>query len=167
MRGGFTLIEVLIVVVIIGITAMMAVPMLTAAGSVQVRSAANMLAADLEYAKSMAISRGQRYSVSFDTADENYWLLDEDGDTIEHPVRKGFSYSFDFDESDRLSDVVISSCAFEPGSRSVVTFDYLGCPYSGSDMSNALSSGYVRLRGGKVTLDVNIEPVTGYISITD
>ena len=48
---AFTLIEVLIVMVILGIAAVAAVPMFSSAGSIQIRSAANIIAADLEYAK--------------------------------------------------------------------------------------------------------------------
>ncbi len=59
LRCGFTIIEILIVVVILAIAAMTAIPMMSSAGSVQVRSVANMIAADLEYAKSLAITKGQ------------------------------------------------------------------------------------------------------------
>ena len=60
--NGFTIVELLIVVVIIAIAAMAAIPLSSSAASTQVRSAAQMVAADLEYAKSMSISRGQSYS---------------------------------------------------------------------------------------------------------
>ena len=66
--GGFTLAEILLVVLIIAIAAMIAVPMMGSMDSVQIRSAANMIAADLEYAKSMAISRQKNYSVVFNPA---------------------------------------------------------------------------------------------------
>ena len=62
---GFTMIEIIIVAVIIAIAAMVAIPLMTSAASMQIRSAANMIAADLEYAKSIAISRQKRYAVFF------------------------------------------------------------------------------------------------------
>ena len=58
-RHGFTMIELLIVVAILAIAAAIVVPMASSAGSMQLRAAGNMVAADLEYAKSMSISRGQ------------------------------------------------------------------------------------------------------------
>ena len=70
--GGFTIIEVILVVLIIGIAAAVVVPMVSSAGGMQIRAAVNMVAADLEYAKSMAISRGQPYSVVFDKTTETY-----------------------------------------------------------------------------------------------
>ena len=59
--NAFTIVELIVVMVILAIAAMLAVPMISSAADVQVRSAANMIAADLDYAKSMAISR-QQYS---------------------------------------------------------------------------------------------------------
>ena len=62
--GGFTMIEIVIVIVIIAIAAMTAIPILTSATGSQIRSAANIIAADLEYAKTIAISKGQSFSVT-------------------------------------------------------------------------------------------------------
>ncbi len=61
LRSGFTIIEVILVVLIIGIAAAVVVPMASSASGMQLRAAVNMVAADIEYAKSMAISRGQPY----------------------------------------------------------------------------------------------------------
>lgn len=162
--GGFTLIEILLVVVIIAIAAMIAVPMMGSASSVQIRSAANMIAADLEYAKSMAISRQKNYSVVFNTANDYYEVHDPNG-IIGHPVKKGFDYKVDFNSDSRLNKVVIDNADFD--SSNTITFDYLGSPYSGSGTLNPLNSGEISLRAGDFTMTVSVEPVTGFISITD
>lgn len=160
---GFTVIELLIVVVIIAIAAMAAIPMLTSADSFQIRSAANMIAADLEYAKTISISRGQSFSVVFDDAAESYRIEDQSGVVIGHPVKKGFDYIVDFQSDRRLSKVDIESVNFDATSE--VKFDYLGSPYNGAD--NPLNSGVISLRVGQMTATVNVEPITGFISITD
>jgi Tfp pilus assembly protein FimT len=85
------MIEVLVVVVIIAIAAMMIVPMMGSAADMQLRSVSNMIAADLEYAKSMAIGRQKIYSVVFDASAESYQIEDPNG-IIDHPVKKGFEY---------------------------------------------------------------------------
>ena len=161
--NGFTLIEVLLVVVIIAIAAMITVPMVSSAGSVQIHSAANMIAADLEYAKSMSISRGQNFSVVFDKTTESYSIKDQTGTTIAHPVKKGFDYVVDFQNDGRLNKVDIVDVNFD--STSEVKFDYLGSPYNGS--SNPLNSGVINLQAGGTTMTVIVEPVTGFISITN
>ena len=161
---GFTLIEILIVVVVIGIAAMIAVPMMSSAASMQIRSAANMIAADLEYAKSTAISRGQNYSVVFDPDGNSYQIQGPSG-VIDHPVKKGFQYIVNFQSDSRLSRVDIVDADFDPGSSQTITFDYLGSPSNGGGIS--LSSGVITLQAGGITKTVQVEPVTGYISITD
>ena len=70
--GGFTLIEIIIVVVILGIAAAMAVPMFSGAADMQLRSAANRIAADLDYAKGLAVTHQQPFTVVFSTAGESY-----------------------------------------------------------------------------------------------
>ncbi len=162
--GGFTIIEILLVVVIIAIAAMIAVPMMSSAASVQIRSAANIIAADLEYTKSMAISRQKNYSVVFNTANDYYEVHDPNG-IIRHPVKKGFDYKVDFSSDSRLDKVVIDNADFD--SSNTITFDYLGSPYSGSGTSDPLNSGTINLKAGDFTMTVSVEPITGFISITD
>jgi len=150
---GFTLIEILIVIVILAIAAMTAIPMMGSAASVQIRSAGNMIAADLEYAKSLAISKGQNFSVVFDESAESYSIVDQDGNTISHPVKKGFDYVIDF-QDEGLGRVEIADADFDGASQ--VRFDYLGSPDNG---------GTVHLQAGDMSATVSVEPVTGYITV--
>jgi len=152
--NGFTLVEVIIVVVILAIAAMMAVPMMSSADTFQVRSAASMLASDLEYAKNCAISRGETFSVDFNY-DNGYQLKDANGDLIEHPVKKGFDYVVDFASDGRLDKVKIDEVNL---SDSIVEFDCLGSPDEG---------GTITLNAGGEIIVVSIEPVTGYVSISN
>jgi prepilin-type N-terminal cleavage/methylation domain-containing protein len=163
--GGFTLIEIVIVVVIVAIAAMTAIPIMTSATSFQIRSAANVIAADLEYAKTIAISKGQSFSVVFDKTTESYRIEDQTGAVIAHPVKKGFHYVVDFRSDGRLNKVDIEDVNFDATSE--ITFDYLGSPYSGSGISNPLNSGVITLKAGNMAATINIEPVTGFISIVD
>lgn len=158
---GFTLVEVLIVVVIIAIAAMTVIPMMSSAASVQIRSAVDMVAADMEYAKSMAISKGQRYSVVFDKDTESYAIKNQDGVTIAHPVKKGFNYVVDFRNDSRLNRVDIVDVDFDATSE--IKFDYLGSPYNGND--NPLNSGVINLQAAGATATITVEPVTGFISV--
>ena len=160
--AGFTVIEILIVVVIIGIAAMVVIPLAGSAASMQIRSAANMIAADLEYAKSMAISRGQNFSVLFDKTTETYQIKDQAGQVISHPVKKGFDYIVDL-RATRLNKVDIANVDFD--STSEVKFDYFGSPYNGS--GNPLNNGVITLQAEGATATVTVEPVTGFISIVN
>ena len=154
-RRGFTIIEILIVVVILAIAAMTAIPMLSSAGSVQVKSVANMIAADLEYAKSLAITKGQSFSAVFNTSADSYSIKDQSGTTIQHPVKKGFDYVIDF-HAEGLDKADITGANF--GGSPQVEFNYLGSPDNG---------GIVTVQGGGATLRINVEAVTGYITVTN
>ncbi len=154
-RGfGFTLVELLIVVVILSIVALTAIPMMSSAASIQIRSAGNMIAADVEYARSMAISRGQYFSVEFDKNADSYRIVDQNSNVIPHPVKKGFTYVVNFRNESRLSRVDITNANFNTTQK--VTFDCLGSPDNG---------GSVNLQAGGVTTTITVEPVTGFVSI--
>jgi prepilin-type N-terminal cleavage/methylation domain-containing protein len=162
-KSGFTLIEIVIVVVIIAIAAMMAIPLITSADSFQIRSAANMIAADLEYAKTLSISRGESFSVVFDKTTESYRIEDQSHVVIAHPVKKGFYYIVDFRNDGRLSKVDIYDVDFDATSE--IKFNYLGSPEKAD--GSPLNNGVISLRAGQMTATINIEPVTGFISIGD
>ncbi|MEE9370073.1 MAG: GspH/FimT family pseudopilin [Sedimentisphaerales bacterium] len=160
--SSFTMVEILIVMAIIAIAAMIVIPMMGSAASMQLQSAANMIAADLEYAKSMAISRSQTFSVVFDTAGESYRIENQNGDVIGHPVKKGFDYVIDLHDAG-LDKVDIANVNFD--ASNTIKFDYIGSPYNGG--GTALNNGVITLQAGGVTTTVTVEPVTGFILVTD
>jgi prepilin-type N-terminal cleavage/methylation domain-containing protein len=159
--GAFTIVELIVVMVILAIAAMLAVPMISSAADVQVRSAANMIAADLDYAKSMAISRQQNHSVVFDPANESYEVRDAGGTPIEHPTKAGSDFVVDLQADGRLSRVDIVSADFD--SQTTVTFDYLGSPYNST--ANPLNSGVITLSADSFSMTVTVEPMTGYVTV--
>jgi prepilin-type N-terminal cleavage/methylation domain-containing protein len=153
-RTGFTIIEIMIVIVILSIAALAAIPLMSSAASVQIRSAANLIAADLEYAKSMSISRGQYYYVVFNESTDSYRIEDQSGTIIDHPVKKGFSYIESFPDESRLSKVDITNVTF---TSDQVGFDCLGSPTD--------NGGSITISADEITATITVEPVTGYISI--
>jgi Tfp pilus assembly protein FimT len=153
----------MIVMLILAVAAAIAVPMVSSAASMQLRSAVNMVAADLEYAKSLSIGTGQRHCVVFDAANEAYRITNAAGTTIPHPVKKGFDYVVSFSADGRLDQVGVSDASFD--GTGTVSFDYLGSPYNGG--AGPLTSGVVTLEAGGTTRTVTVEPVTGFISISD
>jgi prepilin-type N-terminal cleavage/methylation domain-containing protein len=157
---AFTLVEVVIVLMIIGIAAAIVIPMHVSAASTELKTAADMVASDLEYAKSLAISTGKSCYVVFDTSAESYCIKDSAGQVINHPVHIGASYIVSFAGDGRLDKVNIVSTTF---GANTIKFDSLGSPYDGSGA--ALINGVVQLSAEEQTMKVKIEPVTGYISI--
>ena len=131
---------------------MIAIPRMGSAGGVQVRAAADMIAADLEYAKSMATSRQANYTVVFNTSTESYQIQDSSG-VIDHPVKTGSQFIINFSADSRLDQVDLATVNFSATSQ--VQFDRMGSP------DNA---GTITLQGGGVTATITVEAVTGYIT---
>jgi hypothetical protein len=148
--------------VVLAVIAVVVIPMTSSGAGMQLRSAANMIAADLEYAKSMAITKAQNFSVVFDCLNESYQIENSDGVVIPHPVKKGFNYIVDL-RAAGLDRVDIMSADFD--STGTVQFDYLGSPHNAS--GNPIARGVVTLQAGTATITVTVEPVTGFISVID
>ncbi|MBN1788321.1 MAG: GspH/FimT family protein [Sedimentisphaerales bacterium] len=157
---AFTLVELLIVLIILGIVAAAAVPLYSSAATSQLKTAANMIASDIEYAKSMAVSTGRSYSVVFDPAAESYRINDFAGTTVSHPVHIGANYVVDFAGDFRLDKVDIINTTLN---MNTIGFDSLGAPFSGAGVS--LNNALIRLGAENETMTVRIEPVTGYVKI--
>ncbi|MFW6060013.1 MAG: hypothetical protein ACODAQ_07510 [Phycisphaeraceae bacterium] len=89
--GGFSLVEVLIVLLVLMIAGALAVPMIGQTDDAQLRSAARLLAADLDFARVGSITHSDAPRVVvFDTASEEYHIATEadPGTPLTDPVTK-------------------------------------------------------------------------------
>src|SRR5438270_1697999 len=125
-RQGFTLIEILCVVVIIGIASAVILPQLSTRDDLRASSAARTLMADLLYAQSRSIALQKYHYVSFNTATSTYQVMDSPTNVITHPVELG-PYVVTFGTGN-LNKVKLSSASFD--GQTTITFDSLGIPYS-------------------------------------
>jgi type II secretion system protein H len=91
--AGFTLVEILAVIVILGIASAIVIPQIGTRDDMRVKAAARTLIADLIYAQNLAISTGQVVYVRFDVAGNQYSMLTnpanskaKKGDPVQHPI---------------------------------------------------------------------------------
>lgn len=164
-RQGFTLVEIIVVVIILSIAALLSIPMFASAADMQLTTAANMIAADIDYAKNLAITKQQNFSIVFRIDTDSYEVRDEDNIPIEHPVNPG-NLTVVFPSDSRTSRVDITSANFDANTDRALTFDYLGSPYSGLTATNPLNSGTITLAADDFTITITVEPVTGYVTIS-
>ena len=82
---------------------------------------------------------------------------------MSHPVNVSSNYVTNFSTDSRLDQVDIASADFD--STSTVKFDYLGSAFNGN--SQPLSSGVITLQSQGRTVTVNVEPITGYITVSE
>lgn len=74
-RVGYTLIEMLIVMTVIGILATMAIPSQVSGSAVSLKAAGRVLASDLRLATDLAVQYATEYQVSFDVGRNEYRLV--------------------------------------------------------------------------------------------
>jgi prepilin-type N-terminal cleavage/methylation domain-containing protein len=164
--GGFTLVEILVVVVILGIASAIIIPQIGSRDDLVVSAAARVVMADLIYAQNRAIAtqrphyvrfNGQQYSVSDQTS-----LV-----PITHPVSQNpFTVAFG-GSGTPLEGASLGAWGF--GGPDTIGFDELGSPFafSGTGTSALATDGTISIRNksGSVALKISIEPFTGEATV--
>jgi prepilin-type N-terminal cleavage/methylation domain-containing protein len=157
MRRAFTLVEVLVAVVIIGIVSAAVVPSLMDQGQMGTQAAARIIITDLLYAQNEAIAAQKPRRVVFDVPGNNYYLTDENGTLLNAPWMANGSvpnYLIDFDKDRRFADVNLGTVNF--GGATMVEFDALGGPDRGGTID--LISTSTRYR-------ISVAPMTGRVTV--
>jgi len=160
-RRAFTLLELLIVIVLIGIAATMAIPMLSGTDGTRVRAAGNLLAADLGFAQVESITHAtDPCVVVFDQANGSYTIARASAPTtpITDPgTNQSFVTTFGTGRASELGGVSIQG--YSLGGDDTLGFGM----YGQTDQTTAAS---VTLQSGSVTLTVQVDPTSGETSIT-
>jgi len=85
-RSAFSLIEVMVVLTILGILAGLAIPYLASTSIDQLQSVAEVVVADVDYARNLAISNGSEYRLTFEPASNRYQLTHSGTNTLLHAL---------------------------------------------------------------------------------
>src|SRR3954469_3129971 len=93
-RGGgaklnllaFTLVEILVVVIILGIAGAIIVPSIGSRDDLKAAAAARVIMADLIYTQKLDITRPGNTFMPFDVVNQQYSVTDSAGGVIQHPV---------------------------------------------------------------------------------
>ncbi len=171
-RRGFTLIEILSVVLILGIISVIVVPQIGQRGDLQAAAAARVLISDLTYAQNRAISTGGWTYVTFSTANQNYTLYSGTSSApsatpLTHPVNTGnYTIVFGGTGASALSGATLTSVNIG-SNASTLAFDSTGIPYSyvgGGAPVELTSPAQAVISSNNYSVTVSIEPATGDIS---
>jgi prepilin-type N-terminal cleavage/methylation domain-containing protein len=167
---AFTLIEILVVVVILGIAAAIVVPAIGSRSDLKATSAARMIMADLIYAQNRSISQQKWHWVRFDKTNNKYDVVEQITPSavyIKHPVEASDSIvSIGTNGAKPIKDVTFDTVSFD--GKTVLAFDELGTPYSYDTATNtptAMTTGKITLACGTLKLTITIEPFSGELRL--
>jgi prepilin-type N-terminal cleavage/methylation domain-containing protein len=166
-KTGFTLVEILAVVVILGLAAAVILPRVGNHANLRASSMTRVIMADLAYVQSRAVTTQRPHYVRFDLVNNRYEVLDRltaSGEQIiAHPVDKApFVVPLGGARTDPLRDVVLDAVTFD--GRPVLKFDELGSPHSfdpDTFTSTPLAAGSVRVKSHEFTMTITVEPYSG------
>ncbi len=176
-RSGFSLLEVLITVVIMGISGALIVPHLADRGGLEVQAAVQQLVSDVSWAQCDAVASQQYRRLHFYDDGRGWCLVDVTEATFADPCdeataqyaddpwrtrRGGGEFIVDFVADERFADVAVSAVSVPSGGRHI-TFDRLGGTVDAPGFGAGAMS--IELSDGEVTWRVNLAPVTGRMSV--
>jgi Tfp pilus assembly protein FimT len=161
---GFTLMEVIVMIIVAGLIAALAVPMMMQSDQGILREAARMLQADLQAVRNEAITRKESMTITFDTSADTYTVTDSSGSVITDPATRG-NYVVDLgDELDE--DIDITSAQF--GNGAAVEFTKTGEPIQPGTTDTPVSEdNAIVLTLGDYTQTISLDQVTGDITVTE
>lgn len=164
---AFTLVEILVVVIIIGIAGALIVPQIGSHDDLKASAAARIVMADLIYAQNRAISTQQSHYVQFvTTTPQSYTLYSPVGTIIQHPVNKtNYAVKIGTGGDSGLTEVALGKVDF--GGQKVIVFDALGAPYSydGTNTTQLTTPGTIEISCKTHKLTITIQPFTGEITV--
>ena len=182
--AAFTLVEILVVVVILGIAAAVIVPQMGTRDDLRVDGARRMLMADLIYAQNRSISTQTRHYVVFDTNSSprtykivtNLSAANPNGTPVQHPVTRTdeFKAVFGLNAPSGTTNIthgleVIGLGTVNIESHNVLCFDELGVPYyydAPTDSTTAISTtggSSIEVKCGTFSKLITVEPYTGEV----
>jgi prepilin-type N-terminal cleavage/methylation domain-containing protein len=169
-RRAFTLLEMLTVCTVLGISAAMLIPSMSQTGVLRVQAAVRTVISDIVFAQSDAVAFQQKRAIVFDVAHSSYRLVEVPGDVIDvanntmyDPTRTSGLYAVDFGDQ-TFGDARITAATFD-GSNALI-FDALGGPVHDAGSNAPGNGGSITITGSGSTFLINVEAFTGRVTVT-
>ena len=159
---GFALIELVMIMVIVGIVALIAIPRTAAGSRIKLEAACQKIASDLRYVQEMALAQQVRFGISFDPANEAYFAYRVNAATKARDPQTRNNFDVSFVQLNEFKGIDIASTNFSNKTE----FDSTGAPYDGNAVilsSQAIVT--LQTTDGVYSRTVRIEPKTGMVSI--
>ena len=163
-RAGYTLVEMLIVVTMLGLAAAMVIPSIASATSLRVQGALRTIVADITVAQSDAVAFQRQRAIvfRFDGDNGRYVVAEVNGSTID--TTTGILEDRQLNVETLGFTTVTSS--FNSGTNTII-FDELGGPVSAAGGTTPAGTTDIDLRGSNSNWRITIEAYTGRVTITE
>lgn len=186
-RRGFTLIEVMIVVTLLGITGAMVVPSLQKIGVLRIQAAVRTIVSDITFIQSQALANQSRYVMVFgkvaqiDPSSGSWTIVDGNGytvfdpppgaatinvnattDVLFDPLDYGRPLSRNFND-EQFAGAQIQGADFNGGAQLI--FDELGGPTLDLTSDQPGAGGSLHVVGPQSEFEIDIEAFTGRVEV--
>lgn len=169
-QTGFTYLELVIVVIILGIVAVVAMPQLSSSNSNRLDIAASEIADAVDFARTESLRTKSVYGIDVNAANEQIRVYSKPAGTavytVYHPIDKKL-YDIQLKTNTQTAgvDLVSASFTFSNGVNSaLLDFNSDGMPKYTSTTDYMLTSGAITLSYKGQTRKVIIAPMTGRVT---
>jgi len=160
-RTGYTLIEVLIVVTVLGIAAALSVPAFNQTGVFQVQSSLRTIVSEITELQSDALATQQARAIVFNTSNNSYTMCRVPGTSVDPTV-------------DGISTTVIGGAVYGNAlirnvnfnNSQTLIFDELGAPVTAAGSNTPAADGSLEVIGSGQTFRITVQGYTGRVIVT-
>ena len=168
--AGFTLIEVAMVALIVGLAAALAMPTGTNTDVTRVEAAAAEVAAAVRFARDESMRTGDSYGMRHQGSQNRFRVFRLDGTgtpiyDVYHPIAKQL-WDIDFDVAPRFHGLVSTRTMSWRSTCNIngnIAFRSDGTPYCTDPITTLLDQGVVTLTFDNVSRDVTVDGFTGRV----
>lgn len=162
-RRGYTLVEMLIVVVILGIAGALVIPSMSQVGVLRVQSSVRQIVAQITEAQSDALAYQRGRAIVFDKTKGSYQIVEVIGTTVDaahNTLDSGSITGGDY------GDAKITAVDFGQGSATLI-FDEFGAPTSRAGENTPPPTGTITIQGSGQEFKIQVDGYTGRVTVTD
>lgn len=175
-RRGYTLIELIVVIGILGLASALLIPQLVGRDSMAAQSAVRLMIGDITFAQSDALANQEMRRVHFYDDGRGYCLVRIDqgdlsqafdeatADYINDPLQGDVGrYIVDFGANDRFEGISIISSDVDGSGGEDLNFDALGGTVMGGNVPGV--GGTIVVGTADIQFEITIAPFTGKLTV--